>query len=113
MTAPLTDRIAAALEGVTEGPWGCNRYRMFGPISDHDDQSFGMVLEIGQCDYDGGTGDANARFIAAARTLLPEALEEITRLEFVIDQLQQELADASRNAESAYQRGYHSGGNGA
>ena len=74
MTDDLITRAEVVFVGVTDGPWGSNIMMMFGPRSDCDDQPFGMVLSIGECDYDAGRGLANSRFNAASRQLVPELL---------------------------------------
>lgn len=80
MTDDLTARVRAALEGVTRGPWDA---------AEAFDASFvcagdGRVSETWIVRLDNRPGRvkdrADARFIAAARSLVPELLAEVERL---------------------------------
>ena len=77
---PNTEELKALLEKATQGPWSFNRRtKELGPISDHEDQSYGMILPIG--DVFGDNWDADARLIALAPTLAARvvALEEVVK----------------------------------
>lgn len=102
MTTDLLARIAKALEGVTPGPW--HSAGGYLTVRDPNDSSFTMTIyhidELGQREPGRAfqavpfARSQDARFIAAARTLLPEAAEAlkiaVEALEFVanIDRMQ-------------------------
>ncbi len=60
----------------TQGPWAVDHAFGVGPVSDSDDQSYGMVLAV--ADIYGDNRVVDSRLIAAAPELL-EALELISR----------------------------------
>ena len=97
MASDLTARARDALAGVTDGPWSTCLVRGgegVGIENADDEQlfieSFGLTYAV---------NSADARFIAEARTLVPEMLERIERLETV-------LATVRREAESAAATGW-------
>lgn len=80
---PNTEELKALLEKATQGPWSFNRRtKEFGPISDHEDQSYGMILPIG--DVFGDNWEANAILIAAAPDLAARVVELETALKGVL-----------------------------
>lgn len=58
----------------TQGPWAADHAFGVGPISDSDDQSYGMVLAV--ADIYGDNRVVDSRLIAAA----PELLEAVEKL---------------------------------
>lgn len=61
----------------TSGPWVASKTdRSIGPVSKHDDQSYGMIFPVAWVEFNGKQEhqDADARLIAAAPELL-EALQ--------------------------------------
>lgn len=90
MTDDVTDRARAALEGVTDGPWEAPETILGQRCTTVFGKDRKQVL------YHAGT-DANARFTAAARSLVPELLAEVKRersrsrdLHYAIDQLRKD-----------------------
>lgn len=88
----LVARAEAALEGVTEGPW---HYFFAGQCCAQPciDNGHGLPLhsvEIEHCD---------ARFIAAARTLVPELLAEVERWQDAVVELRRRDESATRVIE--------------
>ena len=83
----ILDRLRAATEGTTPGPWAYNNHREVGPMHTGDDQAWGMICAP-VCDV---SFDArylgNARFIADARTLIPEAADTIEALRAEVEAL--------------------------
>lgn len=80
----LTEAIADWRENGTLGPWSSSRASKsleIGPISDLDDQSFGMVLPI--ADVFGENAKANAALIAAA----PDMADRIEALEALLTEI--------------------------
>lgn len=76
----VVQRAKQALEGVTEGPWEVERWEDF----TGQDVSYSLP-EIAQCivyrnSVDCGGDKALAEFIAAARSLVPELVTEVERL---------------------------------
>ena len=65
----------------THGPWAVDHAFGVGPVSDSDDQSYGMVLAV--ADIYGDNRVADSRLIAAAPDLL-EALLECLECEFAV-----------------------------
>src|SRR5699024_9036817 len=85
MSDDILDRAAQALDGVSEGPWtanGCNVKSHHGGIA-----------------YPGY--ETNARFIAAARSLVPELADEIINLRAERDQWQALWRDSVAEAAAA------------
>ena len=73
-----TEAVKRLLEDVTRGPWTSNSLGEFGPVYYGEDQANGMICEpVGRCEWP-NTVD-NARFIAAARDLVPALLAERDR----------------------------------
>lgn len=82
----VVERAKAALEGVTEGPWSRHDFGLAG-----QDEPSSIVVFAGEFDWqaihDGdlivatpfwdAPNDRNARFIAAARFLVPELVAEL------------------------------------
>lgn len=87
MTNDLIARAEAALEGTTPGPWDVNHHRMFGLASGEDRKSRWVALALWQCDHEESQDDANARFIAASRQLVPELVEALRAAEARDDSL--------------------------
>lgn len=72
----------ALCEAATPGPWlRSNEYRRLVFADTKDGSGWFTVAEIPSL-----KADANAAFIAAARTALPDALDEITRLQDLLQQ---------------------------
>lgn len=68
----------------TPGPWVASTTdRSIGPVSNDDDQSYGMILPVAWVEHDGDIGyqKPNAQLIAAA----PELLEALQTLNQAID----------------------------
>ena len=96
--AAMTDVVArakAALEGVTEGPWNCHDFGHYG-----DSEPSSIVIYAGDkfdwhavCDGDllfstaawDAQEDTDARFVCAARSLIPELVAEVEKLQGVIE----------------------------
>lgn len=57
----------------TRGPWKVTRRYEVGPVSDADDQSYGMVLAL--CDVYGDNRAQDARLIAAAPDMFEALLQ--------------------------------------
>ena len=77
MSGTTPAAIEALLKDVTPGPWHWNVRGFVGPISTDDDQSFGMICdEVAECTFSNGSKESNARFIAAARDLVPALAAE-------------------------------------
>lgn len=83
----IVEQAKATLEGVTEGPWLVHNERgHYGVTSITEAHAYGNVA-FAQSDYAGygnGSRKADAEFIAAARTLVPELIAEIERLNALI-----------------------------
>ena len=79
----LIRRAREALVDVTPGPWSHNTMGEFGPSSCEDDQSYGMICEpAGECDWPNAVD--NARFIAAARDLVPAMADHLAAQEALL-----------------------------
>lgn len=79
----LIQRAREALVDVTPGPWSHNTMGEFGPSSCEDDQSYGMICEpAGECDWPNAVD--NARFIAAARDLVPAMADRLEAQEALL-----------------------------
>lgn len=78
----VVTRAKAALVGIHDGPWkAVNVGNIHWGVSDGE-HGFPNVV-YAQCSYDGygnGSRQADARFIAAARSLVPELIAEVERL---------------------------------
>ncbi|WP_065286730.1 hypothetical protein [Mycolicibacter kumamotonensis] len=93
MTDDVIARATAALEGVTEGPW---RASLLDGIDYEDGSSCirgGVYPDVhGSAPVflsSSGIDRRDARFIAAARTLVPELLAEVERLRGALDRVVQ------------------------
>lgn len=78
----MAERAKEALEGVTDGPWRAVHVGNIHWGVSNGEWSFPTIVKA-QCSYDGygsGSSQANAEFIAAARTLVPELVAELERL---------------------------------
>ncbi len=78
-TPTSPEAIAALLDGVTDGPWVWKRAKIggdcaIGPIGIVMAESFADIRKAGECANDEAA--ANARFIAAARDLVPALAAE-------------------------------------
>lgn len=74
MADDITDRARAALEGVTDGPWGTygdGTHEVYQEPTGDDEGQY-ICYQV--------VRTADARFIAAARTLVPELRAEVERL---------------------------------
>lgn len=72
----VCDRARQALEGVTDGPWEATSYGVEQPYEFDLHRFDQMPLRIARTDQSG----ADSKFIAAARTLVPELVAEVERL---------------------------------
>lgn len=97
--ADVIVRAKAALEGVTEGPW---RASLLDGIDYEDGSSCirgGVYPDVhGSAPVflsSSGIDRRDARFIAAARTLVPELLAEVERLRGALDGLKTEWENAA------------------
>jgi hypothetical protein len=84
MTLDL-DKLKALCEAATEGPWDTmGGGKSIGIVADYEPESpLGSALMIGSCWHNEAIkqdGYANAAFIKAARTALPELIAEVERL---------------------------------
>lgn len=107
----LVERAKAALEGVTEGPWRVEEYEDPGntyswrqpyiasphknPLGSWPEQIAKMMWRHKQVSQnrlatDDARRDADARFIVAARQLVPELVAEVERLGAEIDRMRAE-----------------------
>lgn len=77
-----------------KGPWFIDRSFEIGPRSDHDDQSFGMIL--GCADAFGEKKEANARRIARVPDLEAYALRA-RRIEAAADELARVMNDPNQS----------------
>lgn len=82
----LLDRLRAATEGVTPGTWCVSNSKLIRVASYQTSGHAPVVCGVHRIGFLNGKGDpgdplANARFIAAARDLIPEAAAEIARLQ--------------------------------
>lgn len=82
----ILERAKAALEGITEGPWRVHEATTSGYAPHYGvasgDRSYPDVA-YAHSDWEGygnGSRKADAEFIAAARTLVPELVAEVERL---------------------------------
>ena len=83
MTSDILKRAAEAIEDVTPGPWAvCDRWNVSGPKYEVMNGSI-MVR-------DDAESDANARFIAAARTLIPDMAAAIAERDEQIARLKED-----------------------
>jgi hypothetical protein len=94
LTEADLDRLSAICDAATDGPWEVGAFgKVWGPVSDAGtEEQVDGVVAVAERDVDGeieinGWGDfereaaeANARFIAEARTALPALVEEVRRL---------------------------------
>lgn len=106
------EAIAALLDGVTPGPWRVEHETtlIWGHCDQDDTTDRGMGYPVSECRIspvsswargpDAGAGEANARFIAAARELVPALAAEIARLTADRDALSVELHEARMQAIS-------------
>lgn len=99
MTDDLIARATAALEGVTEGPW---RASLLDGIDYEDGSSCirgGVYPDVhGSAPVflsSSGIDRRDARFIAAARTLVPELLAEVERLRGALNEVRALADDAA------------------
>jgi hypothetical protein len=91
-----TEAIEALLKDVTPGPWGRNTRAQVGPVSQEDDQSYGMICDsVCELDYS-DHWEADSHFIAAARELVPALLAERDALKAENERLKDQ-ADAVWN----------------
>ena len=81
MTDDLIDRARKALEGTTEGPWSVEYED--GDVYVYSDGSPGFLVARA-VPIPSGEHDANARFIAAARSLVPDLIARVEELEDAI-----------------------------
>ena len=82
MTSDILKRAAEAIEDVTPGPWAvCDRWNVSGPKYEVMNGSI-MVR-------DDAESDANARFIAAARTLIPDMAAAIAERDAELKRLRE------------------------
>lgn len=72
----VVERAKAALEGVTDGPWEATPYGVEQPYELDLHRFDQMTLRIARTDE----SDNDSRFIAAARTLVPELVSELERV---------------------------------
>lgn len=83
MSDNLIARAKAAMEGINDGPWLLHNERgHYGVTNITEPHAFGNIV-FAQSDYAGygnGSRKADAEFIAAARTLVPELVAEVERL---------------------------------
>lgn len=103
MTDDTVARARAALEGVTPEPWEVyddepdllDGYQIW-----HDDGDPGIAFVCRGIHQGHDDGRADARFIAASRTLLPELLAEVEKWQFRCGQAicNGELREAERDA---------------
>jgi len=77
LAADVVFRAKAALEDVTAGPWVA-RAESDGDYPIYADG--GPIFGCPDCGVRGGAGRADAEFIAAARSLVPELVAELERL---------------------------------
>jgi len=83
MSDDLIRRAREALVSVTPGPWSYNSMGEFGPAYDDDYQAFGMICDpVGECDWPNAVD--NARFIAAARDLVPALADRLEAQEALL-----------------------------
>lgn len=89
----LVDRAKAYLEGVTGGPWETRPGATGDPTTTSASVHSGhRSILVSSDGYHYGYADkADARFIAAARQLVPELIAEVERLEERIAEQDQEL----------------------
>ena len=89
----LIRRAREALVDVTPGPWSYNSMGEFGPAYDDDYQAFGMICDpVGKCDWPNAVD--NARFIAAARDLVPAMADRLEAQEALLREAMAVLAKA-------------------
>lgn len=100
----LLARLRASTEGTTQGPWSlaegsqtahcCFSASVVVPWPDHG-SDMRSILEA--------FGDADARFAAAARQLVPEAAAAIAALQAQVRELAMDVLATSGQAQEAYQ----------
>lgn len=85
MTDDIVQQARAALDGVTEEPWEAVHHY-------HRTKNYHVASEVypvAELEGDGGggitTSATDARFIAAARTLVPQLADEVERLRAAVD----------------------------
>ena len=92
----LIRRAREALVDVTPGPWSYNSMGEFGPAYDDDYQAFGMICDpVGECDWPNAVD--NARFIAAARDLVPAMADRIEAQEALLKEAMAAMEDARQS----------------
>ena len=102
MTDTTTQAVTALLDGVTPGPWAYNTHREVGPMHTGDDQAWGMICDP-VCEVNfSATHMGNARFIAAARDLVPALLAERDALAAQLAAAEARAREASLDALAAY-----------
>jgi hypothetical protein len=90
MSDDLIDRARAALDGVTPGPW-VHDPKLFSNVYS-DDATGSIVATCTGFTYarrPPAVEAANARFIAFARSLVPEMADEIARLRAEVERLRE------------------------
>ena len=98
----LLQRLRAATEGVTEGPWGTeaqgvyakNGHQLVAHLKAHDGYRDWPTLE------------RDRDFIAAARDLIPEAADRIAALEAEVARLREALEQAKLDHAEAFGAGW-------
>lgn len=91
MTSDILKRAAEAVEGVTPGPWFTHDGdELLICAPDGDDDPWHVANAVGLCGGPDGIIDAspaNARFIAASRTLIPDMAAAIAERDAEIERL--------------------------
>lgn len=88
------DAIRARMEAATEGPWEALGSDPYDTVIDTGGASLGCCPD---CGVRAGFERADAEFIAHARTDLPAALDEVTRLRAALDEARRERDEALSN----------------
>ncbi len=81
MTDDLVNAAREALVGVTEGPWRTDQDKSPSDVYCNFGSSRWPTRTLTECDTNYFDGNANARFIAAARSLVPAMADRIAELE--------------------------------
>ena len=99
MTRDILDRTAEAVDGTTPGPW-----RSADTTVDVSPHQSAVAVCVSMGTRDRLEAEANARFIATSRQLVPDMAEEIAALRRTIDMIASGQVDAVALARAEKRR---------
>lgn len=101
MTRPEIDALRALCDGATAGPWRTSTYGGEKPLVVVDDALELIAVTGGPSIYSSGECEANAAFIAAARTVMPALLDALEAAESRVREMEGLLREWSLEIERA------------